>query len=162
MAITRGVGMAGKHRATAPMGNSHEHEPLTQSGSRQKRGGAKPRLYRSAPKGRGMTTHATIRSGRRQEWETGRRALVGAKPRDQPPKGAKRARSTRGEERSTANGGAYEHMNRLSQKAMIGARARAYATRKQGREKIKAVARRGRAKPAPEGQGLSAPRRWSA
>ena len=162
MAITRGVGMAGKHRATAPMGNSHEHEPLTQSGSRQKRGGAKPRRYRSAPKGRGMTTHATIRSGRRQEWETGRRALVGAEPRDQPPKGAKRARSTRGEERSTANGGAYEQMNRLSQKAMIGARARAYATRKQGREKIKAVARRGRAKPAPEGQGLSAPRRWSA
>lgn len=95
----------------------------------------------------------------RAEWETGRRALVGAKPRDQPRTGAKRGRRTRRGARSTANDGATEHMNRLSQKTMLGARARAAATRKQGSPKIKAVARRGRAKPAPVGQGLSAPRR---
>ena len=46
----------------------------------------------------------------RAEWETNRSALVGAEVSDQPRTGAKRGRRTRRGARSTANGGAYEHM----------------------------------------------------
>lgn len=85
-----------------------------------------------------MTAHATKRSEHRQEWETERRALVGAKHRDQPPKGAKAPIRAQEEERSTSEGSALRQMIRLSQKAMIGARARDYATRKQGSPKLHA------------------------
>ena len=98
----------------------------------------------------------------RAEWETGRRALVGAKPRDQPRTGAKRAHRARWGERSTANGGAYEQMIRLSQKAMLGARARAYATRKRGSHKLKAVAGGAGRALRPKGRGRARPDHRSA
>lgn len=60
--------------------------------------------------------------------------------RNQPPKGAKAPQQGARGERSTANGGAYEQMIRLSQKAKIGAGAPAYATRKRGSHRHKAVA----------------------
>ena len=57
-----------------------------------------------------MAAPATNGRGGWQEWETGRRALVGAKPRDQPPTGAKAPQQGARGERSTANGGAYEQI----------------------------------------------------
>ena len=104
-----------------------------------------------------MTAPATNGRGGWQEWETGRRALAGAKPRDQPRTGAKRAHRARWGERSTANGGAYEQMIRLSQKAMLGARARAYATRKRGSHKLKAVAGGAGRALRPKGRGRARP-----
>ena len=59
-----------------------------------------------------MTAPATKGRGGWQEWETGRRAPVGAKPRDQPPTGAKAPQQGARGERSTANGGAYEQMKK--------------------------------------------------
>lgn len=60
--------------------------------------------------------------------------------RNQPPTGAKAPHKGAREERSTAPNTAPKQMIRLSQKAMIGAGAPAYATRKRGSHKLKAVA----------------------
>ena len=127
-----------------PQGTRGGKQPRTRgAGSKRlpkKKGAGHSPAQTALPQRGGEPPTTTRGRGGRAEWETGRRALVGAKPRDQPRTGAKRGRRTRRGARSTANDGAYEHMNRLSQKAMIGARARAYATRKQGRPKLKAVA----------------------
>lgn len=104
-----------------------------------------------------MTAPATNGRGGWQEWETGRRALAGAKPRDQPPTGAKAPPKGARGARSTANGGAYEQMIRLSQKAMIGAGAPAYATRKRGSHKLKAVAGGAGRALRPKGRGRARP-----
>ena len=87
-----------------------------------------------------MTAPATNGRGGWQEWETTKAPLAGGDGSDQPPTGAKAPQKGARGERSTANGGAYEQMIRLSPTTMLGARARAYETRKQGSPKLKAVA----------------------
>ena len=87
-----------------------------------------------------MTAPATKGRGGWQEWETTKGGLVPPDGSDQPPTGAKAPQKGARGERSTANGGAYEQMIRLNPTTMLGARARAYATRKQGSPKLKAVA----------------------
>lgn len=127
-----------------PQGTRGGKQPRTRgAGSKRmpkKKGGERSEPQTALPQRGGEPPPTSRARGGRAEWETGRRALVGAKPRDQPPTGAKRGRRTRRGARSTANGGAYEQMIRLSPTTMLGARARAYATRKQGSPKLKAVA----------------------
>lgn len=153
VAGTRHTRSAGKPGATAPGGNRAEREPLTQGGSRKKRGEGRSPDPTALPQRGGEPPPTTRGRGGRAEWETGRSALVGAKPRDQPPTGAKRARSTRRGARSTAPSSAPKHMKRPHQKASIGARARAAATRKRGSPKHKAVAGGAGRSLRPQGRG---------
>lgn len=127
-----------------PQGTRGGKQPRTRgAGSKRmpkKRGGERSEPQTALPQRGGEPTPTSRARGGRAEWETGRRALVGAKPRDQPPTGAKAPPKGARGERSTANGGAYEQMIRLSPTTMLGARARAYATRKRGSHRHKAVA----------------------
>ncbi len=153
VADTRHTRSAGKPEATALGGNSAEREPLTQGGCRKKRGEGQSPDPTALPQRGGEPPPTTRGRGGRAEWETREAPLVGGETSDQPPKGAKAPIRAQVGKRSTAPSSAPKHMNRLSQKAMIGARARAAAMRKRGSPKVKAVAGGAGRSLRPQGRG---------
>lgn len=100
-----------------------------------------------------MTAPATNGRGDWQEWATRKGGFMPPDARNQPPTGAKAPQQGAREERSTATNTATRQMIRLSQKAMIGAGAPAYATRKRGSHRHKAVAGGAGRSLRPKGRG---------